>query len=83
MNSVTHTEKSSRFWPQNRIVQWKWPGRCVRMDFVMWIDSATYVHLRTFKIADLEWSQRLKVDDLAFTCDACEPVEMELQRAHL
>ena len=85
MNSVTRTEKSSlsRFLPGDRIVKWKWPGHCIRMTFIAWVDGATYVHLRTLKIADLQWSQGNKVDDLAFTCDACEPVELELQRTHI
>ena len=93
MNIVARKEKISRSWLQTTdgivhwttdlIVQWKWPGRRMRMNFIMWIDDATYVHLQTVKIADLEWPQRLKVDDLAFTCDACEPVELELQRTQL
>ena len=83
MNSVTRTEKSCRYLPEDRVVKWKWPGHCIRMTFIAWFDGATYVHLRTLKIAHLQWSQRNKVDDLAFTCDACESVELQLQRTHL
>ena len=82
MDKIVRTEETGDC---DRTIQWKWPAslrlpRCIRITFIMWVDNATYVHLRTLKIAHLQWSQRNKVDDLAFTCDACEPVELELQR---
>ena len=30
----------------------------------------------------LDSDQEIKVDDLAFTCDACEPAELQLERTH-
>ena len=95
MNNVTRTEKggcldastAADYHHMDLVVRWKWPAslrrpRCMRMTFIMWVDGPTYAHLQTLKIAHLQWPQKLKVDGLGFTCDACEPVELQLQRTH-
>ena len=61
--------------PNEFCVRWRTPWRNFRMLFIG--------GRRTFEHAVLDDDREAKVEDLAFTCDACEPVELELQRTRL
>ena len=45
---------------------------------MLFIGGRALVH----EYARLEYDREAKLEDLAFTCDACEPVELQLQRTH-
>ena len=61
--------------PDDVVVSWR-PcrgGKQIRMCFILGI--------RTLEHVKLDWDREEKIEDLAFTCDACEPLEMQLQRS--
>ena len=62
-------------------VSWRLPTRTIRLGFFT-TGAEPYRACVCFEHARLEWDWESIVDDLAFTCDACEPAELQLQRTH-